>query len=207
VNPTWIAAAEQLAEDGGELGFSAAARVASAFRANCLPEATRNLMTAAYALAGEEVKLRFLDRVEPCATAEEFLTGAEELEGDAAALGKHAADMAAACETALEEAIGAHQAARRRMTAAQVNPGSRAARAEVAAALKAMRAAKRVIAECDAALDLICQVRERLEYVVRCFRCTPADFAEAYDVPLQHLRDGGTLPWSGTFLTAAQQVR
>lgn len=192
---TWTAAAEQLAEDTREPGFAAASLVASAWQARCLPDATRSLIQAACALTSGDAVQHIWDRVPLCPSADALLTAAEDLEGETAALGRHARDMAAACEAARDQAIAAYGNARRQVLSASTDTIR-------AGAEQAMREMSQVTGDCEAALDLLAAVLERLEYALRCFLRAPADLAEAYDVPLQFIRDGGTLPWSGDFLTA-----
>lgn len=191
----WTAVAEQFAMTATELGYGTARTVASAWRARCLPEATCSLVRAARALTCEDARPRLFDREPPWRTAEDFLAAVEEHEAHAVTLATDVLKMAAACENARNRAIADYHAAERPPERAQPVPG---------------RARKRplletVVGDCDAALDLLAQVTERLGYAIDCFRRTPADFEEAYDVVLQHVRDGGTLPWSGDFLTGARR--
>lgn len=195
MTPAWTAAAEQLADDARQPGFDAAVLVASAWRARCLPDATRSLIQAACALTSGDAVERVWDRPPPCPSADALLQGAEELEGETARLASHARSMAAACESARDQAIAAYENARRQALSAAGDTTRTAADQE-------MHAMSQVIGDCEAALDLLAEVITRLNYAVNCFTQVPADFAEAYDVPLQHIRDGGTLPWSGDFLTA-----
>jgi len=196
VNGEWTAAAGLAADTAAELGFDAALTVARAWRANCLPEATRSLTLAARALTSEDARMRFFDKEDPWRTAADLLGAAEEHEAQAAAMAMNVGKMAAVCENARDHAIGEHERAARRAAAA-------ASDAELGAARETMQAAMRAIGDCDAALELIAQVSDRLRYAARCFSATPAEFADAYDVPLQFVHDGGTLPWSGDFLAAS----
>ena len=188
----WLAAAEQLADDIREPGFAAAALVASTWRARCLPEATRSLARAAGALTGGGAMERVWDRVPPCPSAEALLRGAEELEGEAAAMRARAQVMAETCEEARDKAIREYEIARKQ--ARQRWLGGPIAQ-------ERMAEMRLVIGDCDAALELLGQVIKRLDYAVHCFRRAPDDFAEAYDIPLEFIRAGGTLPLSGDFLT------
>jgi hypothetical protein len=208
---SWLAAAEQFADDARELGFAAAETVAAAWRARCDPDATRSLIQAACALTGGDSQPRIWDKVPPSPSMAAFLESAEELEGEAATAGKHGRDMAAACEDALDQAIAEYEAARKRLAALQrCAPATEEARAaleaEIAALRERMAQLERVMAGCEAALDLLGQVLERLEYALNCFCRVPDDLAEAYEVPLDLIRSGGTLPWSGDFLTGANPV-
>jgi hypothetical protein len=204
---SWTGAAEQLADDACGIGYAAVAVTASAWRARCEQDAARSLVQAANALTAGVLSGLF-DPLPPSPSAEDFLMHAEELESEAAALGKHGHDMAADCEAALDEAIAGHAAAKRRLDRAlaadKTDPQvAAAAQAEIDAAQAQMQAMRQVIGDCEAALDLLGQVLERLDYAITCFRRVPDDLAQAYDVPLEYIRDGRVLPWSGDFLTGA----
>jgi hypothetical protein len=115
--------------------------------------------------------------------------------------------MAADCESARSEAITEYKAAatisqRTELSGAQ----DASAQARMAAARERMRETTQVIGDCDAALELIAAMLERLDYAAACFRQVPADLAAVYDIPMQMVRDGGTLPWSGDFLTGNSPV-
>jgi hypothetical protein len=205
---SWLACAEQFADDACGIGYEAVACTASAWRARCEHDATRNLVRAAAALTGQANLAGLFDPMPPCPSAKHFLRGVEELDGEAAALQKRGQDMNRDCEAALDAAITEYEQARKRLDKARA-AGKRdpkaaaAAEAEITAARKRMREMMQVIGDCEAALELLGQVLERLEYALRCFRTVPGDLAEAYDVPLEFIRGGGTLPWSGDFLTPA----
>lgn len=192
----WSAAAEQFAEAAADIGFEAADLVASAWQARCDPEATRTLIQAAHALTGGDAVSRIWERADPCPSAEAFLAGAEELEAGAAALAAHAASITRACEATLRQAVSGYETARHREATLPV-PAAAAAAAEQAGEAWA------VIGDCEAALDLLTQVTERLGYAIGCFREVPGLLAEVYDVPLEFIAAGGTLPLSGDFLTPA----
>jgi hypothetical protein len=195
----WLAAAGQLADDAHQPGFAAAALVASAWCARCLPDATRSLARAAGALTSGGAMERVWDRVPPCPSAVALLQGAEELEGEAVAMRARGQVMAETCEEARDNAIREYQAALRQAANAGTVANGEAVRA---GAEQVMADTALVIGDCEAALELLSQVIARLNYAVNCFRRAPDDFAEAYDVPLQFIRDGGLLPLSGDFLTA-----
>lgn len=190
----WIGAAESLAEGARELGFDVARTVASAWRARCLPEATLSLTYAARALTSEDAKPRFFDREDPFRTASDLLATVEEHEAHTAVLSGQVARMAAACVNTRDRAIADYHAAERPPERAQPVPDRERTRSLIT---------ETVVGDCDAALDLLAQVTERLGYAITCFRRAPAEYAEAYDVPLQFIHEGGVLPWSGDFLTSA----
>ena len=191
----WLAGAEQLADDAHQIGFAAAALVASAWCARCLPEATRSLARAAGALTSGDAVRHLGDIVPPCPSADALFQGTEELEGEVAGMAGHARNMAAACESARDKAITEYQSALRQ----SANAGSDAARA---GAEQVMRETALVIGDCEAAADLLGQMIPRLDYTLNRLVRVPEDFAEAYDIPLQFIRAGGLLPHSGDFLTA-----
>ena len=206
---TWLAAAERLAEAARDLGFDVAATVAAAWQARCDPEATRSLVQAAHALTSGDALPALWAKADPCPSARGFLGDAEEHEAQAATLARQARDLEASCGGVLGDAIAGYQQARERAEKAHArlasgSPAGAAARAELEAACDAMRAFQQVIADCEAALEVTAAVGERLGYAAGCLRRVPDDLAEAYDIPLQLIRDGGTLPWSGHFLTGAQ---
>lgn len=205
---TWLTAAERLAEAARDLGFNVAATVAAAWQARCDPDATRPLVQAAHALTGGDALPRLWDRVDPCPSAGNFLGDAEEHEAQAATLARQARDLEKACSAARDSALAEYEGARQRAVQAQARLASElpdaAAQAEIAAACDVMRAMQQVIAGCDAALEVAGATRERLDYAAGCLRQAPEALAEAYDMPLQLTRSGGTLPWNGDFLTGAQ---
>lgn len=209
---SWTAAAEQLATSAWEMGFDVASTVASAWQARCDPDATRSLVQAAHALTSGDALPSLWAKGQPRQSAEDFLAAAEEHEAQAAVLAKHARDMAAACESARGGVIAEYERAQQRAAKAQAGltseyPAVRAAaQAEIEAAQEIMRQMQQVIGDCDAALELLAQVRERLDYAVGCFQRVPADLEDAYEPALQLVRDGGTLPWSGDFLTGMNPV-
>lgn len=204
---TWTAAAEALAEAARDLGFDVAATVAAAWQARCDPDATRPLVQAAHALTSGDALPRLWDRVPPCPSAGDYLAAAGEHEAQAAVLARRAAGMEAACVAAREDAAGAYGRERQRAGRAQARLSSgqpdAAAQAELEAACDAMRAFQQAIADCGAAMEVIAAAGERLGYALACLRSADAALAGAYDIPLQLVRDGGTLPWSGDFLTGA----
>ena len=61
--------------------------------------------------------------------------------------------------------------------------------------------ARRVIADCEAALEIIDETGTRLAHALNCLRKVPDDLAGTYEVPYGHIRDGGKLPHYGEFLT------
>lgn len=190
---TWTAAAELLADGLREHGFACAYHVAVAWRARVHPDATRSLVNAAVILAGTDAMAALWAPLPPSPDGETWLRGAEEIESEVAAAGRHAERMAKACEDAHERAIAEYETARK-----QVNGDDQTAAPD---AQMRMREIRPVIGDCEAALDILGAVLERLAAAYRCLIRVPSDLYETYEPAYQHIRDGGTLPWSGDFLT------
>ena len=196
---TWTGQAELLADAIREPGFHAAGVTASAWQAGVHAEATHGLVGAALALTEGDAMGSLWDQVPPCPKDTVLLEQAAELEGAAAELARHCDRVAGACEAAAETAERAWSAADREARKAAAAGNGRAA----ARAGDAMAKARREIADCDAALEILGQARDRLEYALKCLRQVPDDFAQHYEVPLAYRREQGLLPVSGAFLTAA----
>lgn len=196
---TWTAQAELLADTIREPGSAAAAITASAWRAGVHPEATHGLVGAAVALAGDEVLSSLWSASSACPDDKTLLAQAADLEGDVAELVRHAGRFAADCCAERASAISAWRAASAALNAATAAGDAGAA----AAARDAMGAAGRVIADCDAALEIIAQVRDRLAYALKCLRQLPDDYASHYELPYEFRRHLGPLPVTGEFLTGS----
>lgn len=192
---TWLGAAEELAEGIGEHGLAAASLVASAWRANVDPDATRALLAAATVLAGPVAALRAWEYVPPCTSAGALLAGAEEIEGEVAAALSFARQMARDCADAAESAVKDHEQAR------QDAAGGAALPAAVAAARQRMDAAARAIGDCEAALEVLAVAAEALREAGLLLLRVPAEFEETYEEPLRFIAAGRKLPWDGNFIT------
>lgn len=203
---TWTAAAEGLAESARDLGFDAAATIASAWQARCDPDATRPLVQAAHALTSGDALPRLWDRVPACPSAADYLARAAGLEAEAAVLTRQAVRLDKARWSAREDAITEHGRQRERASQAKARlaGGEPGARAELDAACDAMQALQQAIADCEAALDVIAPLLKQLPAALTCLRGAEEAFAEAYHIPVEFVRGGGTLPWSGDFLTGAR---
>jgi hypothetical protein len=189
----WTGQAHLLADAIREPGFDAAAVNASAWAAGVNPDATAGLIGAATALTSGDCGPQLWAQADPCPSDQALLAVAAELEGAVTDLLKHASALARDCRAALEDATG--QAERAHAAAASAPaPQARAART-------ALFAARAVIADCEAALEVLDDAGRRLEHAVTCLRRVPDDLASTYDQPYAHVRDGGELPFSGDFLT------
>lgn len=191
----WTAQAELLADAIREPGFRAAVLTASAWRAGVHPEATHGLVGAAMALTDGQAMGALWSEAEPCPADAVLLELAAELEGAVTELHVAATRLAAACREAL--AVATSSASRAATDLASADPGVKAA---AEAGLAAARAA---IADCEAALEILGQVRDRLEYALKCLRQVPDDFASHYETPYGFIRHHGPLPATGDFLTPA----
>jgi hypothetical protein len=190
----WTGQAHLLADAIREPGFAAAALNAAAWSAGVNPEATAGLIGAASVLTSGDCGSQLWAQAGPLPNDQALLTAAAELEGAAVQLLKYASDMARDCRAALEAAQAAAAAATKAVAAA-ANAQARTA------AEDALAAARGVIADCEAALEVIDDCGSRLAHAANCLRKVPGDLASAYEVPYQHVADGGQLPYDGEFLT------
>jgi hypothetical protein len=192
---TWTGQAQLLADDIREPGFAAAGLNASAWCARVDPEATHGLVGAALALTSGDAGTMLWSAADPCPDDATLLTAAAELEGAVAELLEHARRMAAACRAEFEAALAA--AARAAAAAAAAETPQARADAE-----EALRAARAVIADCEAALEILDETGTRLAHAENCLRKVPDDLAGAFEVPYAFVQDGGKLPYDGEFLTS-----
>jgi hypothetical protein len=190
----WTGQAHLLADAIREPGFGAAAVNASAWSAGVNPDATAGLIGAATALTSGECGPQLWAQADPCPDDKTLLAAAAELEGAVAELLGHASALARDCRAALEAAAARAQAA----NAAAVSAATPQARAAHEAELAAARA---VIADCEAALEVTDETGHRLAHALTCLRRVPDDLADTYEQPYRHVRDGGELPFAGDFLT------
>jgi len=179
---TWTEIAEQLDDTTG-LGRRAAQCQAAAWSAGLDPAATRGLTGAALALGAAPGDL--MGQVAPWRTDRAMLAAADDL----------AADVA-------------RQLRRVQQTRQAVSADLQAARAELARAsaarppdLAAITAARRRIADCETALEILGQVALRLGYARTRLAEIPGDLAETYQAANRHVQAGGILPYEGRWLT------
>lgn len=205
---TWTGHAELLAADIREPGFTAAAIASAAYSARVDPEATRSLVRAAIVLTSGDATSACGMPAEPCPGDYTFYAAVAELETGLMQLLATAADMARACVDSMERAAGEYEAAhnaagnaRGRMASSSTPQAHAAAEAEYDAALQRMDAVRPVLADCEAALDILPVVHAALESAVTCLRQVPEDMGEVYEVPYRFLRSGGRLPHDADFLT------
>ena len=192
----WTGQAHLLADAVREPGFAAAALNASAWAARVDPDATAGLTGAATALTSGDCGSQLWAQADPCPSDQDLLTAAAELEGAVAELLRYATAMARDCRADLESA----QAAAARAAADARSARTPQARAD---AEDALRAARAVIADCEAALEVIDDAGTRLAHALNCLRRVPDDVAATYEQPYQLVHDGGELPHDGDFLTGA----
>lgn len=187
---SWTAQAEALAEDAREMGGLAAVIHAAAWSAGVEPQATQGLTGAALALGATVAML--MTRTHPLREDREMTSHAADIEADTAGLLKRAQNMLAGAGAALDEA---HEAAIKAKRAAL----SMAANAQ--AALQALDIALACIADCEAALEILADLAARLDYARTCLERVPDDLLTTYEIPYDHIRCGGKLPFQGDFLT------
>lgn len=186
--------AHLLADAIREPGFAAAALNAAAWAAGVNPEATAGLIGAATVLTGGDCGPQLWAQADPCPSDQALLTAAAELEGAVGELLKYARAMARDCRADLEAAQAAAAAA----ATAAASAGTAQARA---AAEDALGAARAVIADCEAALEILDDAGRRLAHAANCLRRVPDGLAAAYETPYRHVRETGPLPYEGDFLT------
>ena len=190
----WTGQAYLLADAIREPGFACAALNASAWTAGVNPEATAGLIGAATVLTSGDCGPQLWAQADPCPSDQALLAAAAELEGAVAELLRYASGMARACRADLESA----QAAAAEAASAAVMAETSQARG---AAEDALAAARAVIADCEAALEIIDGCGGRLAHAANCLRRVPDDLAAAYETPYSFVHDGGKLPYEGVFLT------
>ena len=205
---SWTGEAHLLADAIREPGFACAAVNASAWCARVDPEATRGLTGAALALTSGDAGTVLWSAAAPCPDDPALLTSAAELEGAVAELLGHARRMAAALPGGPGGGYAAAAAAvcpRRRAGAAAGAENSGPQRRGISHRLAEaqLSAARAQIADCEAALEVLDEAVTRLAHALNCLRRIPGDLAGTYEVPYEHIRDGGKLPYDGEFLTGA----
>jgi hypothetical protein len=189
---TWTARAEELAESLCELGEAAAGVTAATWRAGVDPAATDGLVGAAVAVGAAPSAL--FTAGEPMPGDREMLGCAEDLAASAAVLHDSAQRLHAQVEDALEAAARDLDRALKRQAGAK-------SKGEEHAAVAAAREARRFIADCECALDILTEAIRRLGYARDCLSRVPDDLETTYEIPYAYLRHGGLLPHHGDFLT------
>jgi small-conductance mechanosensitive channel len=137
---------------------------------------------------------------------------AADLEGHLGELLKRSRDMVTACRADLDGAVAEHEAAtaaaraaQGRMSAAATPDAHAAAEHDYQAAMERVHAASLVIADCEAGLEILARTDGKLTGALNAARQIPADLAETYETPYQHIRENGPLPRDGDFLTPASR--
>jgi hypothetical protein len=206
----WTGVAQLLADDLGFPGYGAAEANARAWKARVRPEATRGLVEAAMILTGGDAGAALWTASETCPDDKTLAGWAADLEGHLGELLKRCRDMTQACRAAFEGAVAEHEAATATARAAQGRMASSAtpdahaaAEHDHQAAMERVLAASLVIADCEAALEVLARTESQLSAAIDAVRRVPADLAETYETPYQHIRAYGPLPRDGDFLTAA----
>lgn len=188
------------AEDIREPGFACARLNGSAWAAGVNPQATGGLIGAALALTAGEAGALLWTSDRPCGSDQVLVEAAEEIEGYLVSMLRCASGMAAAWRADRAAACAAAADARAAMASA-ANPQARAA------AENALGAASAVIADCDAALEIIDGAGQRLAHALDCLRRVPVDLDSTYETPYLYVREGGELPYGGDFLTEEARAR
>lgn len=189
---TWTARALLLAADLPEHGMNAAHLNAAAWSAGIMPEATRGLIGAYAALTGNRGGDALWVRTGPCPDAAALMLATAELEAGAAGLLKRAETIEGSCEEARETAIADYRIAE--ADANSDEPGIRASGAE------RMEIARQVIADTEAALEIIADAAARLTHARICLARVPGDYATVYAEPVAQVRRGLKLPFAGAYL-------
>lgn len=190
----WTSQAHALADAIREPGFACADICATAWSAHVDPAAVRGLVGAAMTLTSGDAGPRLWGTADPCPSDSALLEAAAEMEGVTVQLLGYASAIARDCRAALAAAMEA-------ATAAHATLNSDASPAAKAAARDTLAAARAAAADCEAALEVIDECGTRLAHAANCLRKVPDDLAATYETPYQHVRDGGTLPRDGEFLT------
>ncbi len=190
----WTGEAHLLADAIREPGFACADLNAAAWAAGAVPDATAGLIGAATALTSGECGPQLWAQADPCPDDRTLLAAAAELEGAVTDLLKQASALARDCRAALEAAAADAERAHATATS-DASPQARAA------AETALTAARAVIADCEAALEVTDGCGSRLDHALTCLRRVPDDLASTYETPYVHVREAGPLPYEGAFLT------
>lgn len=188
----WTALAEQLADDLREPGFGAAAVNASAWCSRVDASATRGLVGAALALTCGEALNALYERRERC-DMKTLVSWAEELEAHVAALLKRCMDLGRAVH-------GEHRAAARARNMALAGASAATTEDAKAAALAQAEEAERVMADCEAALEVLGDADCSLRYARDLLRAVPGELTEVYEAPIALTARGGRMPHSGDFI-------
>lgn len=210
---SWTGHAQALAAAIREPGEGAAEANARAWSARCRPEATRGLAGAAMILTDGEAGAALWAAAEPCPDDRTLLAWTEDIAGHVADLGRQCRKQSAACADAREDAararasaMAAVRSAQARMAAA-ASPQLRAdAEADCDQAMDHARAAALVLADCEAAAEILAGSGDRLSAARQALRRVPADLHCIYEEPYEFVRAGGLLPHGGDFLTGTPEL-
>ena len=186
--------AEELAEDARLIGQDAARLNAAAWAAGVAPEATHGIVGAALALGAPTSAL--FARSRPLEHDKAMLEAAADLEASCAEMCRAARRMHDAAAIEAERAAAAIEAAQRAMRRAKTQ-------AESAGLARAIEAAQRRIADCEAAMEILDDLIRRLRYATAALSNVPDDLQSAYEKPYELVRAGGVLPFAGDFITGS----
>lgn len=189
----WTALAEQLADDIREPGFGAAAVFAAAYRARVELAAVRGLVGAALALTEGEALRALSAYADPCPDNATLVSWTENLEAHVAALLKRCEDLGRAARDERDSALRARNMALAGASAATTEDAK-------AAALAQAEEAERVMADCEAALEVLGDADCSLRYARDLLRAVPGELTEVYEAPIALTARGGRMPHSGDFI-------
>lgn len=181
------------------LGEEIAPVIAGAAAARVIPQAITPLMNAAVACDAPPGLI--LDRhAHPLESAGDLFGRADELdiELDRARrqIGEQHDEVSADYAAALQAQLDAAKAMREASNDDEARDAERAA-----------READLDRADCENALEILEDSRARVDYAAAEIKTLPQAFADAYEVPLEHIREYGPLPRSGDYLAPAGQER
>lgn len=186
---TFQGQAEALAGGAEDLGRDCALTAARAWAARIVPAASAGIIGGALVLGAEHDEL--FQGAGPLLSDQDMLADAEDLAGAAFELLRAAADLSGGAMAVLSSSRREQQDALRRE---REGGGGRARDDADSAARRA--------ADCECALEILGELIPRLQFAIRRLEQVPADLADAYEVPYQHIRSGRALPHSGDFLAA-----
>ena len=185
---TWTPRAEVLAADCRQLGQAAAWINARAWMAGVTPEATGGLVGAALSLGASSAQVSAKPDCGPLDSDREMLEAAEDLSIGAAEMLRRARDLR-------QGAVRDHEAA----VAFFCEPRIHRSAADITYY-------RRVIADCENAVEILDVLARRLAYASACLHRVPGDLESAFEAPYAMVRRGGVLPYEGTFLTAGARA-
>src|SRR5262249_7255627 len=134
---------------------------------------------------------------QPMPSDSQLVAATDALEGGTGEMPKAATELRDATQAALDRAHQAAIAAAR----AEARAGTRG---EAHHHAQQAERARREIADCEAALDILAETIPQLRAAVADLQMVPADLLETYEAAYRLVFRGGKLPLSGDFLTGSQ---